>query len=153
MRRDVRSGELGMPEMSVRLVVCVVVLALCSGCGYLRAGKWEDDPRNWGRAFKSEKPPGVTVVHSLYWRAPHWTWEGGYLFQIEPNPAFKAELFSRNRLERASTVPLFLEKPAWFAPKPPTAYEVWCYADEPRGHFRVLIDLETGSLFLCDYQV
>ena len=33
-----------------------------------RAGNWEDDPKNWYRAFNEEQPREVKVVHSKYWR-------------------------------------------------------------------------------------
>jgi hypothetical protein len=31
--------------------------------------------------------------------------------------------------------------------------EIWAYAKDPNSNFRVLIDSETGDIFLADYQV
>ncbi len=31
----------------------------------------------------------VVIVHSRCWRAPHWTHEAGYLFEIRSNAAFR----------------------------------------------------------------
>jgi len=30
------------------------------------AGTWEDDPKNWYRAFNEEQPAQVKVIHSKY---------------------------------------------------------------------------------------
>ena len=45
------------------------------------------------------------------------------------------------------------ECPSWFAPKPLTEYEIWTYADDASSNFRLLIDKQTGHIFLADYQV
>ena len=29
---------------------------LSTSCGYVKSGTWDDDPRNWKRAFRSGKP-------------------------------------------------------------------------------------------------
>jgi hypothetical protein len=140
------------------LLVCALLLT--TGCGYFMSGVWEDDPANWSRAFKSTKPDDVVVVHSKYWRAPHFTYEAGYMFEIAANQKLRDQLFTRNRLQKLegaaaveSHQPCFSECPAWFAPKPIDEYEVWRYADAPRGNFRVLIDKKTGAMFLSDYQI
>jgi hypothetical protein len=135
-------------------------LVLAGGCGYLSSGTWENDPANWKRAFRSVKPDDVVVVHSRYWRSPHFTYEAGYVFEIAANKGLREQLFAANRLVKLDAraaaeakrdcVP---ECPAWFAPKPGEEYDVWGYADEPRGNFRVLIDRHTGTIFLTDYQL
>ena len=130
-----------------------------SSCGYLKSGTWEDDPGNWSRAFGSEKPPYVEVVHSRYWRAPHFTFEGSYFFEIrDPSGEFRKELFSRNPLAKRQRGQVSDAKgapgaPAWFLPRPPEEYEVWGYRDPPIGNFRVIVDLKTGAIFLSDYQL
>jgi hypothetical protein len=56
------------------------------GCGYVKSGQWDDDPRNWDRAFGQfglQIPKGWRVVQSRYWRYPHFTYEGGYYFQVQ----------------------------------------------------------------------
>ena len=141
-------------------VVLIIVAAVTSGCGYVRSGSWDDVPENWHRAFKSTKPDDVVVVHSRYWRAPHWTYEAGYMFEVQPNAAFREQLFGQNRLRKlpeaemsGATRPCFGACPSWFAPKPLKGYEIWVYTDDPTSNFRVLIDRDTGKIFLTDYQV
>ncbi len=135
-------------------------LLLTTGCGYFQSGVWENDPSNWERAFRSAKPDDVVVVHSTYWRTPHWSYEAGYIFEIAANPKLREQLFRENRflrLEGAAAVEskslCFSTCPAWFAPKAIEEYDVWGYADEPRGNFRVLIEKKTGTMFVSDFQV
>ena len=144
----------------MKTLAITVVALFIAGCGYLRSGNWEDDPGNWNRAFQSTKPADVVVVHSLYWRAPHWTFEAGYLFQIEPNEALRKQLFTKNRLSqverseiREEERPCFGKCPEWFVPEPIEVYEVWRYSDDPQSKFRIFIEKSTGRMFLGDYQV
>jgi hypothetical protein len=141
-------------------VTILMIAVLVAGCGYVRSGKWEDDPRNWGRALKSTQPKDVVVVHSLYWRAPHWSYEAGYLFEIQPNDSLRKQLFTENNLRQLEKLeldenvrPCFGDCPKWFAPRPIENYEVWEYSDDPDSKFRVLIEKNTGKIFLGDYQV
>ena len=135
------------------------LVVLTVSCGYVLCGKWEDDPKNWGRAFHSVKPDDVVVIHSEYWRSPHWTYEAGYAFEIQANQKLRDQLFRENELIRVpeDTVrdreSLCFSCPAWFAPEPMIRYEVWAYSKWPDSHFRVLIDKRTGNMFLTDYQV
>ena len=133
---------------------------LFSGCGYFLAGEWEDDPDNWRRAFQSEQPPDVSVVHSWYWRSPHWSDEFQYFFEVVLTAELEEQLFTENRLRQlvgeeaaAAKGRYFVQPPAWFAPKSVSEYEVWVFADEPRRNFTVFIDKASGNLFLTDYQV
>src|SRR5262245_59192054 len=132
---------------ALRIATIVIALTWQVGCGYFMAGRWQDDPKNWARVFHSEKPPDVVVVHSEYWRSPHWSYEMEYFFEIAPNAALHSQLFSKNGLRRlvgsdASNVKgdVFGAVPSWFAPKSPEDYEVWVYSDDSAGHFKVLID-------------
>ena len=141
-------------------VVLIIAVVVAAGCGYVRSGTWDDVPENWHRAFQSTRPDGVVVVHSRYWRSPHWSFEAGYVFEIRSNGAFREQLLSQNRLRKLpeaemveATRPCFGACPSWFAPKPLKAYEVWVYINNPGSNFRVLIDKETGNIFLADYQV
>jgi hypothetical protein len=133
---------------------------LLSGCGYFKAGTWEDDPGNWTRAFRSTKPEDVSVIHSRYWRSAHWSYESAYFFEIAPHVKLKEQLFTKNKLrqvtgDEAAAVKqgLFSDAPSWFAPRGASEYDVWVYADEPRGSFTVLIDKGSGHMFLADHQV
>lgn len=132
---------------------------LATGCGYIMAGSWEDDPKNWGRYFGSTKPDDVVVVHSKYWRSPHWSYEFGCFFEIAPTPELTKQLFTQNRLKRlsedevkAATMILRGTAPNWF-PKDLSRYEAWMYEDEPESSFRVFVDPETGHLFMTDRQI
>jgi hypothetical protein len=152
-------GNQIMPSSRTRVVLLVAML-VAAGCGYVRSGTWDDVPENWGRAFESTKPDAVVVVHSRYWRAPHFTYEAGYMFETQPNAALREQLFGKNRLRRLSDAEVaiaerscFSECPPWFAPKPLDQYEIWAYTDHPESDFRLLIDKTTGHLFMADYQI
>lgn len=145
----------------LRVLVPVLFIATCSSaCGYFSSGTWEDDPSNWKRAFRSTKPPDVVVVHSKYWRSPHWSYEFQYFFEIAPNLPLKKQLFTANRLRLVTGTEaeevrrrIFGEAPPWFAPKSTTEYEVWVFEGEPDRNFKILIDRSSGHLFLSDYIV
>ena len=66
-------------------------LLLTAACGYFSSGTWEDDPKNWKRAWGSSKPDEVVMPHSWYWRSPHWSREEAYGFQFR----WHNELFER----------------------------------------------------------
>ena len=141
-------------------IVVAVLILLATGCGYVMSGTWDDDPKNWGRAFQSTKPPEVLVVHSKYWRSPHWSYEFQYFFEIAPNADLKKQLFTANKLRRLTgkeaveaRAKVFGDAPPWFAPKGLASYEVWVFADEPERKFKVLIDKSSGHIFMNDYQV
>ncbi|MBZ5538523.1 MAG: hypothetical protein LAO31_21470 [Acidobacteriia bacterium] len=143
-----------------RSVVLAAFILAEFGCGYFRSGTRLDDPGNWQRAFRSTKPADVVVVHSRYWRSPHWTFEFEYFFEIAPHEKLREQLFRENKLRRLSINEAARSRdkgygsiPAWFAPKPPDNYDIWVHAEEPRGDFQVIIDRETGTIFLSDRQV
>jgi hypothetical protein len=144
-----------------RTEVMVAFAVLGASCGYLKSGTWENDPRNWVRAFDSDKPSYVEVVHSKYWRSPHFTYEFQYFFEVSDGSGqFKEELFSRNSLIKLSPSEAaeardrcFGEPPAWFVPRQADEYDVWVYRVVPRGNFRVFVEKNTGSVFLTDHQV
>ena len=144
-----------MSGMKTKLYLLFVVLLILSGCH--RSGTWTDDPKNWQRAFKSKKPKDVVVVHSKYWRSPHFTLEFRYFFHIKANQALHKQLFESNDLiciEGSNAVPDALDKvhdrPDWFVPKPAEKYEVWEYKEKTIGNFKVFIDRENQDLFLAD---
>jgi hypothetical protein len=149
--------------MRMTKTTCILLLSqlLClCGCGYFSSGTWEDDPNNWGRAFSSKKPDNVIILHSKYWRSPHWTYEFQYFFEIEQNDDLKKQLFTKNKLVRLegeaakeAIDKFFGDSPKWFAPKTVENYEVWGYEDKVPNNFRFLVDKVTGNIYLADYQV
>ena len=131
-----------------------------SGCGYLVSGTWEDDPKNWQRAFHTQKPDNVVVLHSKYYRSPHFTYEFQYFFEIEQNDLLEEQLFTQNELvkiedeehaKEEATSGVLVNAPEWFVPKKLRQYDMWRFKDEPQRNFRVFIDRQTGNLFLTDY--
>ncbi len=145
-------------RLSHTLLAALVLVS--AGCGYLRAGTRDDDPASWKGAFRSTKPPDVIVVHSRYWRSPHWTYEFQYFFEIAPNATFKERLFAQNKLRRITGDEaanakgnVFGAAPDWFAPKAVTEYEVWVFADERVRTFKILIDRNSGHVFINEYLV
>jgi hypothetical protein len=150
-----RAGRMRTTTIALLLLVAV----LSGGCGYFMSGTWEDDPKNWGRAFDSIQPPDVTVVHSKYWRSPHWSYEFEYFFEIVPSAELKQQLFSDNSLRQlvgaeASKAQAGVPHGSlsWFVPESSAGYEVWVFADDPRSRFMVFIDKESGHLFMTDSQ-
>ena len=147
--------------MRILAIVFALLLACpCCMCGYVSSGTWEDDPDNWARAFQSSKPNDAKVLHSYYWRSPHWSDEFQYFFEVEHNDRFKQQLFTTNKLIQlvgkdaiTAKTDFFGQVPEWFAPKPVENYEVWVYEKARRGNFRIFIDRETGNMFLTDYSV
>lgn len=147
--------------MKARLVGSIAGVVLIFGLlGCHRSGTWADDSNNWSRAFGSTKPTDVIVVHSTYWRSPHWTCEFQYFFHVEANSALHHQLFTENKLEKiegpdakSATKHFFGDKPDWFLPKQADKYEVWKYKDEPTGHFKVFVDTDNQDLFITDYQI
>ncbi len=141
----------------MRSIILLILTTILSGCH--SSGTWEDDPKNWDRAFRSDKPGDVIVLHSRYWRSPHFTFEFEYFFEIKTHEGLRKQLFTMNRLIMLKGIEasnafqdVFADRPPWFLPKIENRYEVWIYKDRLRGNFRVFIDKDTGNLFLTDYQ-
>jgi hypothetical protein len=140
-----------------RLLAAILPLLVLAAAGCRSSGSWEDDPGNWAKAFKSSKPDHVVVVHSRYWRSPHFTLEFESFFHIQANEDLREQLFTANSMHRVDKpdaetpdeyFSFFQEKPAWFLPKPRERYEVWV-----SGGFHVYIDKDNGDLFLQECQV
>src|SRR5512133_1327587 len=130
-----------------------LLLTCLAGCGYLGSGTWDDDAKNWGRAFASELP-AAAVVHSRYTRFAHFTYEYEYFFQLGPNADLSRQILQDDTLVRIRpNEGAWLrtsETPQWFAPRPPHAYDVYALAAEPGRDFRILVDRRTRELFLMD---
>ena len=126
------------------------------GCGYVKSGRWDDDSGNWDRAFGQPQhslPKGWRVVHSRYWRNPHFTYEGGYYFQVHVPPEGRRLLlqpdYIRLTAEQAEMQGPCAPRPSWFAPKGFAQYQVWGLKEGNRN-YRVLIDENGPDAFFMD---
>jgi len=122
------------------------------------AGRWEDEPQNWYRAFHEQPPAKVKVVHSKYWRSNHFTYEFMYWFEIEAPPEWKDEFLKKRQLTQVSpsvarsfrTNTHSDDTPAWFAPDPVELYDVW----DKAGYFgSVWINRSNGHIHFYDVQL
>jgi hypothetical protein len=138
----------------------IVILAAIFLTGCHESGTWKDDPRNWRRIFRVDKPADVTVAHSWFWRSPHFTYEYEYYLQVKKNADFQKRLLAMNPMTEVSdeerlrkTSAWSRQRPDWFAPGPIAQYQVWVYSNAPNSDFRLLIDRATGDLFVSDRQL
>jgi hypothetical protein len=131
-----------------------VALALAlffNSCG----GKWDDDQKNWRRAFNGQiPPPDVKVLHSRYYRSPHFTYEAYYYFQITASDQFLQSWVKHQNLAltnaTSSDLALFYDKPAWFLPRPIQSYEMWRPFTDEFSRFRIFRDTASKDLFVTD---
>jgi len=129
-------------------------LLLTLGMG---TGTWEDDKRNWQRAFGREQPKDITVVHSWYCQTPHFTHESQYFFELAPNEVLRRTYSDPERvllvtpeagsLQQSFDSFPFMNQPAWFAPKPLTAYQIF-QGKAPNDNFFLFVDRETDAIFI-----
>jgi hypothetical protein len=124
-------------------------LTLLSACG----GRWIDDSSNFERIFGFDKPQGVEVLHSYYWKSSHWTTEYSYFIALRASQKFVTGLTSAKLMDQASLTGTAIgscgnERPSWFLPKSITAYEAW--VPKGGGDYRVFRDKGDGTLFVCD---
>ena len=136
-------------KMPWQLLLLVVLLLASLSCG----GTWVDDKGTFNRVFGFSKPQDVDVLHSYYWKSPHWSTEYRYFIALKAPPKFTSGVTSaalmasvapdRNVLNSCGDKP-----PQWFLPKSLTNYEAWV----PRAAvgYRVFRDKSDGTLFLCD---
>ena len=139
----------------MRSLVAILAVVFLTGCH--ESGTWKDDARNWKRIFREAKPDHITVVHSWFWRSPHFTYEYEYYLHVQKHADLQRRLLTLNsmieivgekELRDATAWPG--RRPDWFAPKPVAQYQVLMYSNAPNSEFRLLIDRETGDLFLTD---
>jgi len=141
-----------MRNRSACLYFVIILVALsCNSCG----GKWDDDKKNWRRAFNGRTPPkDVKVVHSRYYRSPHFTYEAYYYFQITASDEFLQSWVKYQNLVLTNPIPanlgLMYDKPVWFLPKPLESYEMWRPADDQFSYFRIFRDKASKDLFVTD---
>jgi hypothetical protein len=142
-----------MIKRSISIVFLAMFLA--TGCGYLFSGTWEDDPKNWKRAWGYSKPDEVVMPHSWYWRSAHWSREEAYFFEFRWHEELFDQFVTANdirRLEstREASPGYCFEKPSWFVPKDISAYEIWRSSSANAWLFR---DANTKEVFIYACQI
>lgn len=123
--------------------------------GILHAGNWEDDPKNWDRAFNEDKPTEVKVIHSKFWRSNHFTDEHIYYFEVEATPEWRDAFLKKLGLTQVSSATArsfrtnehLDDIPTWFAPDPVGNYDVW---DQPGYFGSVWMNKTNGHFFFYD---
>lgn len=122
------------------------------------AGTWEDDPKNWHRAFNEDLPEGVEVVHSSYWRSGHFTYEFVYYFEVKATPEWRDSFLKKRGLQAVlpseawgfRDIHQSDDIPVWYVPEQVKNYEVW---DKPGYHGSVYINKITGHIYFHDAQL
>ena len=126
----------------------MALLVSAAGCG----GTWVDDPGNFKRVFGFPEPDGVRMLHSYYWKSPHWSTEYSYFIAVQASSKFVAGLTSNELMTGVKPDPKMLEtcgtRPPWFLPKPLASYEAWL--PKTQMGYRVFRDRSDGTLFVCD---
>ena len=128
----------------------LMLFVLLTSC---TSGTWTDDPGNFKRIFDFSKPDDVKVLHSYYWKSPHWTVEYAYFIVLQPSQKFTSGLTDPRIVTVVKSDEALLDscdgkRPAWFLPKPITNYDAWL--SKAGGGYRLFRDKTDGTLFLCD---
>ena len=144
--------------MNFRSIILAFVL-MCSlvSCGYLSSGTWEDDKKNWDRAYNHPLPDTINLIHSWYWRSPHWTLEQAMYFEIDYNEGILHNFIKDStvrQLDYRDTLKLYFfnTKPKWFLPKPYRSYFIWIGKKDKFDNFMLFMDSEIGHLYWTDSQ-
>lgn len=130
-----------------------MLLVLLTSC---TSGTWTDDPKNFKRVFDFSQPDDVKVLHSYYWRSPHWSTEYQYFIVLQPSQKFTSGLTAPQVVTPVTPDEKLLDscgerRPAWFLTKPISNYDVWL--SKAGGGYRLFRDKTDGTLFLCDEQL
>jgi hypothetical protein len=141
--------------VKARLPIFLGLCALLTGCGYILAGEWRDDPKNWKRAFGVQAPEGLIIHHSYYGRYPHFTTEWCYYFELEDSETAREAIgmyaFLRHSQKKPVEVSLDAGRPSWFLKKISPASDIWEYPGAK--DFLVVLDPRTGHIFIHDQQL
>jgi hypothetical protein len=143
------TGCVKTTRMRWRLLLMAGLLLVLSGCG----GTWVDDEGNFNRIFGFDKPKDVVVLHSYYWKSPHWSVEYNYFIGLQVPPKFAAGLVSPELMTAVASDQTLLDscgtkRPQWFLPKSLTNYEAW--VPKAAKGYRIFHDKADGFFFLCD---
>jgi hypothetical protein len=144
-------------KLILSLFVFITIFFLES-CGYLFSGTWEDDNKNWTRAYNQPLPDSINLIHSWYWRSPHWTLEQALYFETTYNEVIKKTFISDSTVKTLNykdtiNIDFFNQRPKWFIPKPYKFYHIWRGCKGEYDHFIFLIDKENEHMFWTDYEL
>jgi len=144
-----REGSLRNCMIRWRFLPLFLLLLVLLSCG----GTWVDDDGNFKRVFGFSKPPDVDVLHSYYWKSPHWSVEYRYFIALKVSAKFAAGLTSAELMIPVAPDGTVLgscgdKRPPWFLPKALTNYDVWI--PKAATGYRVFRDKADTTLFLCD---
>jgi len=134
------------------VALIAVALLIVGGCG----GTWVDDAGNFNRVFGFDKPSDVQVLHSYYWKSPHWTTEYRYFIAVRGPAKFANGLTAPQFWDPATPDKRSLETcggdpPAWFMSKPLDRYKMWMPKDSKT--YRVFQDKDDLTFYACDEQL
>ena len=140
------------------LYVSVFSSGMLTASFYIGSGTWEDDPKNWYRAFREQQPSEVTVIHSKYWNSAHITEEYIYFFEVRATPEWRDAFLRRRQLQPVPPSDAWSFRcsnasditPDWFAPDPVTDYDVW---DRAEYHGSVFINKTNGHIHFYGVQL
>jgi len=122
-------------------IVCIntplSMMAMLHEQSKLDAGTWEDDPKNWHRAFGEDPPEDVSVVHSYYWGSDHFTHEFIFFFEVKASATWREAFIESRNAQPVVTSSArrfgvhYDGTPEWFVPGQVEQYHVW---DRPKYH-------------------
>lgn len=135
------------------LIACVflVAFAYLFGLMWLGSHTYRDNEANFRRIFGFPRPANVTVHRSEFWEGRHLFFllaESCWHIELDAPDKFTTDLIEWFNHEHYTSAMARSDFPAWFAPKPPDAYERY---DSSDGNNSLLIDKQTGRVFLCHY--
>ena len=128
----------------------MLLAVLAAGCGYFKSGTWKDDPKNFERAWGVSPPEELNIVHSWYWRSPHFTREEAYYFEFEGLSEIAEAFVEANNMRRVEAEVLdsfgfCFTRPEWFASKPSGRYSAWT---SERGTALLLREEATDRVYI-----
>jgi hypothetical protein len=149
MSRVVLASGRAMTTKRLLIWSVILLVLVLNGCG----GTWVDDSRNFERVFGFSKPHDVDVIHSYYWKSPHWSTEYRYFIALQPSSKFTSGLTTPELMTSAIPDATAIDacgdkRPQWFLPKPLMSYEMW--VSRRGAAYRVFRDKADGTLFVCD---
>jgi hypothetical protein len=96
------------------------------------------------------------MLHSRYWRTPHFTYEAGYFFEFTAPEKFLSDWVRFGNLTPSDSDDfkhLAPDQPSWFAPKAAVEYEIWRAAGAGSfDNFWLLRDRTSGVVYVTDSQ-